>query len=163
MDSRILVAYDTRSGSTVEVAKAIAEVLAARGILVDVKPVKEKPKVDSYQAVLVGSAIRFGAWLPEAVEFVKTNQAALNQVPVAVFTTHILNLGEDGQSRTNRLAYLAAVRPLLKPVAEVFFAGRLDPEKLSLVERLISRMVKAPEGDLRDWEKIRGWGQIIFT
>ena len=124
---------------------------------------KKKPRIDGSQAVLIGSAIRFGQWLPEAVEFVKANQQALSKVPVALFTVHIMNLGDNEQSRSNRLAYLNAVRPLLNPVDEVFFPGKGDPAWMSLVERLISRMVGAPVGDFRDWEKIHGWAQTVLA
>lgn len=163
MNKRILVTYATRCGSTVEVAGAIGKTLSARGFSVDVKPAKEKPQVDGYQAVLVGSAIRFGQWLPEAVEFIKTNQAVLSQVPVALFTVHMMNLGDDEKSTSQRLAYLKDVRPLVKPAAEVFFAGKIDLAQLSFFERTISKMVGSAEGDFRDWDKIRGWAQTVLA
>jgi len=163
MRDRILVTYATRCGSTAEVADTIGETLSARGFHVDVKPVKEHPSVEGYQAVLIGSAIRFGAWLPEAVEFIKTNQVAFSKLSVALFTVHILNLGEDEQSITNRKAYLAAIRPLINPIGEVYFSGKVDLAKLSLTERLMAKAVKPPIGDSRDWTKIRGWAETIFA
>lgn len=163
MNKRILVTYATRAGSTVEVASAIGETLRGRGFSVDVKPAKENPSLDGYQAVVIGSAIRMGSWLPEAVDFIKNNQGALSKMPVALFTVHILNLGEDEQSRASRLAYLDNVRPLLKPVDEIFFAGEINPAKLSFVDRLMGKMVKSPVGDLRDWDKIRGWANATLS
>ena len=41
------------------------------------------------------------------------------------------------------------------------FVGRLDKSALSLGERIISKAVKAPEGDFRDWDAIRAWAQGI--
>lgn len=73
MNKCILVNYATRAGSTAEIAAAIAETLSARGYAVDVKLVKEKPVLDGYIAVVPGSAIRMGNWLPEAVDVVKAN------------------------------------------------------------------------------------------
>ena len=163
MNKRILVTYATRAGSTVEAATAIGEVIAARGFEVDVKPVKDKPSLDGYQAVLIGSAIRMGAWLPEAIEFVKANQRTLNQVPVALFTVHMLNRDNDKESRANRLAYLKDIRPLLDSAEEVFFAGKFDMSRLSFLDRMISKAVRAVDEDCRDWEKIRGWAQTIFA
>ena len=163
MNKRMLVTYATRAGSTVEVAAAIGEVIAARGFEVDIKPVKEKPSLDGYQAVLVGSAIRMGNWLPEAVEFVKKNQEALNQMPVALFTVHMLNREDDEESRANRLAYLKGVRPLLPSAEEAFFAGKFDMSRLSFLDRMISKAVKAMDEDCRDWEEIRGWAQTVFA
>lgn len=163
MNKRILITYATRAGSTVEVAAAIGETLAARGFEAEVKPIKEKPSLEGYQAVLVGSAIRMGNWLPEAVEFVKDNQTALNQMPVALFTVHMLNREDDEESHANRMAYLKDVRPLLKPVEEIFFAGRFDMSRLSFLDRMISKAVKAVDEDCRDWDRIRGWAQTVFA
>lgn len=163
MNNRLLVTYATRAGSTVRVAEAIAIVLRKRGFLVDITPIKENPGVKGYQAVLIGSAIRRGSWLPEAINFVKINKEALRRVRVALFTVHMLNRGDDEQSRLNREAYLDALRPLVLPVDHVFFPGKIDPARLSLIERLIVRSVKSPVGDFRDWDKIGGWADKLLT
>ena len=162
MNDRILVTYASRAGSTAEVALAIGGELRTRGFAADVEPIKEKPKLVGYGAVLIGSAVRMGNWLPEAVEFVKANRRALSRVPVALFTVHLLNYGDDEQSRQNREAYLSRVRPYVCPVDEVFFAGRYDPARLSLIDRLTSQAVGAPVGDFRDWDKIRRWAHTYF-
>lgn len=163
MNKRILVTYATRAGSTAEIAQAIAETLAGRGYAVDVKPVKEKPALDGYSAVVLGSAIRMGAWLPEAVNFVKANQAALNALPAALFTVHMLNAGDDEASRTARQAYLNAVRPLLNGAETIYFEGRMDFSRLSFLDRTIARMVKSVEADHRDWIGIRQWANAIWS
>ncbi len=162
MEKSILVTYATRAGSTAEIAVAIGETLAARGFKVDIRPIKEALSVKGYHAVLIGSAIRMGNWLPEAVDFVKANQQDLNQLPLALFTVHMLNVGEDEASRTARLAYLQTVRPLLKDAEEVYFAGKMDFSRLSFLDRLIAKMVKAVESDQRNWDEIRGWANQIF-
>jgi menaquinone-dependent protoporphyrinogen oxidase len=165
MSKKILITYATKAGSTVEVAAFIGESLSKRGFAVDVKPVSEKPALDGYQAVLMGSAIRMGSWLPEAVDFVRQNQTTLNQLPTSIFTVHMLNTGDDETSRTARQAYTAPVRELLPSVDEVFFKGKLDPKTLSFFDRLIAKAVETPDnppGDFRDWNLIGGWSQSIF-
>ncbi len=162
MNKRILVAYASHAGSTAEVASAISKTLAERGWAVDCRPIGEKPQLDGYQGVLLGSAIHYGQWLPAAVDFVKTNQQALNRLPVALFTVHIRNLNDDAESRKERLAYLDAVRPLLHPVAEVFFAGKFDRRGADLLlPGLLARFM--PTMDYRDWKKIRAWAQTILA
>lgn len=163
MNKRILVTYATRTGSTVGVAAAIGETLSARGFAVDVRPSRENPSPEGYQAIITGSAINGAQWLPEAVEYVQKHRQALSRVPVALFSVHIMNLGDDEQSRQNRLAYLDAVRPLLKPTDAAFFAGLgSDPAKMSWFERWAYRKFKVgPEGDCRDWNRIRGWAESI--
>jgi menaquinone-dependent protoporphyrinogen oxidase len=163
MCSRVLVTYATRAGSTGEVAETIGAVLRGRGCAVDVCLVRNDLPVEAYQAVVIGSGVRTGSWLPEAVEFVAAHLYALRRVPVALFTVHLNNTGDDPQSAANRRAYLDPVRALLQPVAETYFAGALDPLKLSVVERVIVRAVQAPAGDYREWGKIRAWAEEILV
>jgi menaquinone-dependent protoporphyrinogen oxidase len=158
----VLVAYATRAGSTGEVAEAIGAVLHARGFQVDVRTMRSRPRVEAYDAVLLGSAIRNGSWLPEAVDYVAEHQRALKHVPVALFTVHMHNTGNDPRSVANRRGYLNQVRPLIYPVGEAYFAGVIDPAKLSWLDRLMVRAVKAPIADAREWEKIRAWAQTVL-
>jgi menaquinone-dependent protoporphyrinogen oxidase len=163
MSTRVLVAYATRLGSTVGVASAIGEALGARGFAVEVKPIRENPSLDGFSSVIIGSAVNGGQWLPEAIEFVRKNQSTLNQVPVALFCVHIMNLGDDEKSRTKRLAYLDAVRALVKPVAEAFFAGASPVMKQNVLAKWVYRTFKiGPDGDCRDWGKIREWGESVL-
>lgn len=157
MSKRILVTYATRAGSTAEIAAAIGESLAARGYAVDVKPVNEQPALAGYTAAIIGSAIRIGNWLPEAIEFVKTNQLTLSELPVALFTVHLRNTGDDEASQTARAAYLNAVQPLVPHAETVYFSGKMDFSRLSWLDRMIAKMVGAVETDERDWNQIRGW------
>jgi menaquinone-dependent protoporphyrinogen oxidase len=160
MKNQVLVAYASATGSTVDVAAAIGETLGANGVSVDVKPIKDSLHVDGYQAVLIGSAVQNGRWLSEAIEFVQANQQALNRVPVALFCVHIQNLGNDESSRRNRLAYLDAVRLLLQPVAEAYFAGRFDRRGAALMlPGWLARFV--PPLDFRNWKKIHAWANAV--
>jgi len=97
--------------------------------------------------------------------FIKNNRQALNRVPVALFSVHIMNLGDDEKSRRKRLAYLDAIRPLLAQSDEVFFAGRgLDSADQSWFNRWGYRtFTVGPEGDCRDWKRIRGWAQTVLA
>jgi len=165
MTRRILVGYATRTGSTVGVAQAIGRVLGTRGFGVDVQPLREGPRLDGYDAVVLGSAVNGGAWLPEAVGFVRDRQDALVRVPVALFCVHIMNLGEDEKARKRRLAYLDPVRALVRPVDEAFFAGvGPDARNTSLIARWAFRAFGGGgEGDLRNWDAIRAWAEAVHA
>jgi menaquinone-dependent protoporphyrinogen oxidase len=52
---------------------------------VDVLPMKEVQDLSAYRAVIAGSAINGGAWLPEAMHFIQTHQAELRNKPFAAF------------------------------------------------------------------------------
>lgn len=160
---KVLVAYASCCGSTTEVAQAIADQLCQRGAAVDVRPVDEVQDVTDYTAVVVGSAIRMGKWLPAALQFVERNRAPLQARQTAFFTVHMLNTDDSAASRQARAAYVAPVHAVMTPQYEAFFAGKMDLGKLSFLDRMIARMVKAKDADLRDWPAIRTWGAQIMA
>jgi len=157
MTGKILVAYATRAGSTAEVAQAIAEVLRGQGNTVDVMPVKEVKDLSPYRAVIAGSAIRMGSWLPEAVDFVTKNQPALNKVPTAFFLVSGFLKDDTSEMRAKVSAFLDPVRAIMKPCKEGLFAGKMDYSKISFLDRIIAKAVKSVEGDWRNWDEIRAW------
>ncbi len=160
---KILVTYSTRAGSTAEIAATIGQTLSQRGYSVDVLPVKKQPNPSDYDAVILGSPIRMGSWLPEVIDFIKENRTLLEPMPVAVFTVHMLNSGNDEESRTNRQAYLNAVREWIVPTEEVFFLGKMELAKLSFLDRFISNVMKAKDEDLRDWNTINAFAESVFA
>lgn len=162
MQAKILIAYASRHGSTEEVAEAIAETLRGRGFEVSLLRAEEVHDLEGFQGVVLGSGVRFGQWLPLAVHFVERFQARLRSMPTAFFSVHILNLDDSDVSQRNRLGYLEAVHKMIRPKYEAFFPGRLDPHELNLFERMITRLVHAPQGDLRRWQQIRDWANEIF-
>ena len=157
MEKRILVAYASGSGSTAEVAEAIADVLESGDVPVDVLPAEEVDDVSSYSAVVLGSSIRLGRWLSPAVHFLEAHQEALGKIPVAYFTTCLTLAKESAEGRQKVLAYMEPVldmAPDVEPVALGLFAGSLDPDMQLLVPG-------GPYGDFRDWEAIRTWAEEV--
>jgi menaquinone-dependent protoporphyrinogen oxidase len=159
--SKVLVAYASRYGSTADVAQAIGQELCSRGQTADVQNIEDVKDLSAYDAVVVGSAIRMGRWLPPATKFVQSNQAALRSLPTAFFTVHILATDDSAESRQQREAYTATERGLVTPLTEAFFAGKIDPKQLNLVERLMVKATKSPVGDLRNWQAIRSWADQV--
>jgi menaquinone-dependent protoporphyrinogen oxidase len=161
MNGKVLVAYASKCGSTGEIAKAIAEEIARRGPAADVLPAEKVADLAGYSAVVLGSAVRFGQWLAPATDFAARFKEPLHKMPLAIFTAHIMALGDTEKDRASREAYLPPILNEIKPVSTAFFAGSVDPEKLSFLEKTIGRIVGSPEGDKRDWKKVRAWaGQL---
>lgn len=157
--NKILVTYATRAGSTAEIAARVAEVLRAVGATVDVKYVTTVHDMTGYDTVIVGSAIRMGCWLPEAVEFVKTNRETLSRIPTAYFVVSGLLRNDTPDIRRTVLAFLDPVRELLEPVSIGLFAGKLDYRTMDGFDRSIAEAVSSAEGDWRNWEAISEWAQ----
>jgi menaquinone-dependent protoporphyrinogen oxidase len=159
---RILVGYATGKGSTVGVAEAIGKTLGERGHSVDVKPMKDRPSLSGYDAVVLGSAVNGGKWLPEAASFVEANKKALSNVPVAVFCVHAMNFGDEPKPTKRRLAYLNDVRALVTPCDEAFFGG-VAPlgDDTSFILRAAFKAFGGEAGDTRDWDAIRAWAEQV--
>jgi menaquinone-dependent protoporphyrinogen oxidase len=166
MSNAVLVTYATRCGSTAGVAEAIAKTLAEGGAAVELRPMQEVKDVAPYSAVVAGSAIRDGKWLPEAMEFVQKHRAALARKPFAPFLVCMTLAMPNRNYQAHVAIWLDPVRALVPPVSVGLFAGALDISKLrSFKERLMFRMSVAmgvwKEGDHRDWDAIRSWAREV--
>lgn len=167
MSDTILITYATRTGYTVGVAEAIANTLQAHGADVEVLPIQDVTDIGGYAAVVVGSGIQSSAWLPEAVDFVRTHQQVLQHKPFAAFFTCMTLAIKNKQAHAAINEFLAPVRKLVQPVSEGRFAGGLD---LSKIEQPLARFGFRisvwtgvwKEGDHRDWDKIRAWANAIY-
>jgi menaquinone-dependent protoporphyrinogen oxidase len=162
--SKILIVYATRCGSTIGVAERIAKTMSQTGASVDVLPVKniaDANVLQMYQAVIVGSAIRRGSWLPEASNFVKQYQDVLVKTSLAYFSVCMTLEPDTPENRQQAGAYLDPVRAILKPQAEVFFAGKYDPDQVSFVDRLMLQTKGTPVGDFRNWSAIEDWAATL--
>ncbi len=165
MDGRILVAYASQHGSTSGVADALGKQLAAGGVTVDVRQAEDVADLSPYRAVVVGSAIHGGKWLPEAMEFVQANQGKLRQMPTAIFLVCGTLASSTSPYRSQVADWLEPARSLVRPVAEGLFAGALLFKNYRLVEglgmRAFAASIKVAEGDYRDWDAIRAWADSI--
>jgi menaquinone-dependent protoporphyrinogen oxidase len=163
MNNKILVAYASRTGWTVGVAEAIGRTLAENGASVDVLPMRDVKDLSAYQAVVAGSGINGGAWLPEAMHFMHAHQSELEQKPFAAFLVCMTLAMKNGeQYRSHVATWLDPVKALVRPVSEGLFAGGLDIGKVpSFGDRLKFRLSVMfgvwSEGDHRDWNAIQTW------
>ncbi len=73
--NKVLVAYATMAGSTMEVANAIGEEIAKRSVEVDVLPIREIEDLQAYDGVVVGGPMIMG-WHREALRFIKKHRKA---------------------------------------------------------------------------------------
>jgi menaquinone-dependent protoporphyrinogen oxidase len=167
MTTKILVTYASRSGSTLEIAKAISNTLKEGGADVDVMPMQAVKDLAPYQAVVAGSAIRGAKWLPEAVQFIRTHQSTLRHKPFAMFTVCItLAMSNSEQYRAAVAGWTAPVRAIVRPLSEGLFAGMLDFNKLplnwdTLKLRATVAMGIFPRGDHRDWNAVNAWAESL--
>lgn len=84
---KILIAYDSKHGSSSDYVGTTGAVLCENGFQVDMGLFLEIDDISSYDGVIVGSPIYWGTLLPALKTFLDTNRAALADpdIPVAFF------------------------------------------------------------------------------
>ena len=154
---KVLVTAASRHGSTEDVAAAIARVLRLRGLDAEDVPPVDVQDLTAYDAVVVGSAVYEGRWLPAATEFVDRFDVRLLGRPVWLFSSGPIGapptLVEDPDVETLMATTGAREHRV--------FAGRIDQQDLTTSELAALRAVHAPEGDYRDWAAITEWATEI--
>ena len=125
------------------------------------KPAADKPDASSYDAVVVGSGVRAGTWHAPVREWVKANAATLKTKPLAMFTVGLMIT--DEAKRDEVAAYNKAVieENSLTPIDTGLFAGWNEPKAFSFPERMIMKVMKAPQGDFRDMAAISAWTESV--
>ena len=163
MNPQILIAYATKHGATGEIAEKIGQVLREAGLHAEVKPVDKVNDLETYKAVVLGSAVYAGMWLKDAVNFLEANEKKLAERAVWLFSSGPTGEG-DPVELMKGWKFPEAQRPIadrIGPRDIAFFHGEIDPKDLNLAEKLIVKGVKAPTGDFRDWEAISAWATAI--
>ncbi|NDJ60359.1 MAG: flavodoxin [Chloroflexi bacterium] len=164
MTNTILVTAASRRGTTLEVAQMIADELRRSGLPVDVLPIKAVTDLSAYSAVVIGSPVHFGQWLPEAVQFLEDHRDALSQMPVAYFTVAMTMHEDTAEARAKTMAFLdpvLAALPEIDPVGIGLFAGKMDRKALPRVEQWVATLNGYPDGDFRNEFSIRTWANLI--
>ena len=163
MKRNILIAYASKYGATQEIAKKMGEVLRQAGLQTDVLPVDGIRSLAPYQAVILGSAVYIGKWPKEAVEFLKNNEKNLAARPVWLFSS-----GPTGDGDPVELLEGWRLPATLEPIAEriqprdiAVFHGFINPDRISLIEKLAVKGKKKPIGDFRDWKAIVAWTATV--
>ena len=158
---RVLVAYETSKGSTAEIAETIAAEMRKGGVDALAASISDAPLPEDYTHVIVGGPIYMGS-IKGVKGFVERHKAVLQERLIGAFAVGMSFAVEDEEKQAaGRKALDEAIAPL--EVAHLgYFAGKIDMEKLSFLEKMAVKMVKSPVGDFRDWDAVKGWAQEVL-
>ena len=159
----VLVTAASRHGSTADIADALADGLSAHGLEATVLPPDRVESADGFDAVVVGSALYVGHWLPEATALVRRCSDALAGCPVWLFSSG--PVGAPNRRLVRRMTADPLELPELLRLTGArehrIFAGRLVAEQLSRVQRLALPLFPGLRGDFRDWGGVGRWSAEI--
>lgn len=149
---KVLVSFDTKNGSTTDVAQAIAGRLREHGYQVDIQQARSVRNIKDYNCLVLGAPIYSGRWLSGAHRVLKlVRKLKLNQI----LTVAIFALGprkDEGPESwvLPKAQFDRALRkhPAIVPVSTALFGGA-DPPKKSI------------RRDIRDWGAINSWADEL--
>lgn len=155
----VLVAYASRFGSTREIAGHVAARLRERGHAVELKSAAQVADVDPYEAVVMGSAVYDGSWLPEATQLARRAGTALADRPVWLFSVGAFGdrhrvIGRWMKREPREIRWL---REAARPRDYRVFAGAIERGRWSLLGGLVLKVFGGGFGDRRNWPEIDAW------
>lgn len=153
---RILVSAGSKYGSTREIGEKIGEVLRDLGHTVDVMDPDRVEDLHGYEAVVLGSAVYAGRWVPSAVDLA-------HRITDSGIATWLFSSGPVGDppKPDEDPVDVADIYHSTSAQEHRVFAGKIDKSKLGFAEKAIMVAVRAPEGDFRDWDQITAWATGI--
>jgi len=167
-ETKILIAYESQFGSTAEVATFIGKNLSVDKQEIEIKKINEIDDLSPYSKIIIGSAIQYDKWMPEARNFVIANRKELEEIPVAFFFTCLVLSKKTEKARLQAKGYSDNLKSLvteIKPTSVGQFAGVLDYSKMSFGQRILAKglfaIIGVKEGDYRDWKKIKKWTEKL--
>ena len=156
---KVLISAASKYGATSEIAQAIADVLAAKGLEVTVVPPAQAGPIEQFDAAVLGSAVYMGRWMKPARELAQRQAAALAARPVWLFSSG--PVGEPPKPADNPVD-VSTILQSTKARDHQIFTGKLVKKKhLSFPHRAVAAATRVQEGDFRNWDDIRAWAASI--
>ena len=155
---KVLVCVASRHGASRQIAARIAARLGAGadGLDVEVAQAQQVRTVARYGAVILGSAVYEGRWMPAARELVARHATAMRDLPVWLFSS-----GPVDDRPTPEPTDAAPAVTLTGAREQRVFGGRMERDRLSWPGQALVAMMRVPDADRRDWAAIDAWADGI--
>ncbi|KAK3617123.1 hypothetical protein LTR56_025499 [Elasticomyces elasticus] len=174
--SSILVTYSSAAGSTASIADFIASNLRARFSAVhgiDCMAIEAVPWPNSYRAIVLGSAIHGGAWLPAARNFLVKHVDDIDPMPFYIFSVGAptalpkwmkkvaAHAHSDLEEKEKLMVGDAIALTMGHPVKHQLFNGVTDSKGMNWAMGIVFSCIGAQWGDFREWDKVIAFSRDI--
>ena len=171
--ARILILFSTTDGHTVKICERLQERVERDGHQATLVSIADAPGPDlrAFDKIVIGASIRNGKHNPAVVDFIRANQALLENKPSAFFSVNLVaRKPAKNTAETNPYVKAFIARSPWKPRLVGVFGGDLDYQRYGFMDRHIIRLIMTITGgptdlqtkvDYTDWEKVRAFaGQV---
>ena len=162
MSQKILVAYATKCGSTREIAEFMTKTLQDEGIYADLGEMKNVKSVKEYNGLILGAPMYMFRIIGDAHTFLNKQKKYIENTPTAFFSLGpTQEKEEDWKNVWGNFEKELSKHSWFQPIAKEVFGGKLDSSKLVFPYNLLPGKDQLPQGDIRDWEKIKAWTESL--
>jgi menaquinone-dependent protoporphyrinogen IX oxidase len=159
---KALIVFDSKHGTTAEIACRIAEAVASNGCAADLLDLRKKGSASApladYDAVALGGPFYMGTWSKRARSFASARESELAGKAFGLFA-----VGSNAELG-DKAAAAALPASLADSIsASAYLGGRFDIDKASTLERFIIKKVtgKAESSSTLDFAPIEGFGKKL--
>jgi len=156
---RVLVCTASRHGATAQIGDALAKALTDNGVPADARTPDQVADLQGYDALVLGSAVYMGSWLPSARQLVERISGQLSGRPVWLFSSG--PVGERGSDSSKPPVDASQVITATAARDHRVFGGRIERAQLGIVHRTMMAAMHIADSDERDWDEIAAWGKHI--
>jgi menaquinone-dependent protoporphyrinogen oxidase len=115
---------------------------------------EEVDGLDGVHAVVLGSAVYLGRWMPSATSLLGSLREELLERAVWLFSSGPVG---DPPRPLDDPTHVVELMRLVRARGHVLFRGSVDAARLTPEERDLVDALRVPTGDFRDWSLIAAW------
>ena len=154
--AKYLIAYQTATGTTQEIAMQLAQELSSLGQEAEAKPMQEVESLAGYDTVIAGAPINGMQWLPTAQAFLQKWGDEIRNTRFALFTvSYVAHCGRKMWQKIIRKG-IGKLSAQYNAVATAHFRGRVE-KALPKVPRMIFGIKDGTPLDLMDQQEVKDW------
>jgi len=170
---KIVIIYSTTDGHTREICSRLQNIIEQENNEVTLIPIEDASEVElnKFNKIVIGASIRYGKHSKMIYQFISNNQKILDEKPNAFFSVNVVARKPD-KNRPETNPYLKKFLSQIswKPKELAVFAGKIDYQKYTILDRLMIRMImwitKGPTDpkakiEFTDWNQVNNFAQII--
>ena len=156
MAEKILIAYESATGTTKEIASIMTDKFEASGRMVTMLPINQIRDVDGFDLIVIGAPINGMQYVPAGKSFIKDHEDTLADSQVHVFyTSYLIKAGRTFWKKKIHRGMEKLTEPI-KPTGVVGFGGRVD-QPFPKVARWIFGVAPNTPADVTDFDEVRSF------
>ncbi len=171
--AKILILYSTIDGHTKKICLKIQSVAERYGHEVKLVSIDDAflEGFDGFDKIVVGASIRYGKHSKKVFDFVTRNEKLLEEKVCAFFSVNLVARKPDKNKPDNNPYVIKFLKRVSwKPDEVAVFAGKIDYQKYSFLDRLVIRLImyitKGPTNsntvaEFTNWEQVEEFGRDV--